>query len=340
MAYKQYTKCVEPNDFTDLSTQSWVGWVLIGAGVAQLLAIVTLAVIAALSPLTSKPAILLAFLLVMQIIAYLTWWLEGRLICLNEADKFCAIIGRVEERGLAGTFKGGDNDYTMNIELAPGQEHLLEVNPKITGIGRGYDDRDKYRKFLHSEFEGSGIYRLREYMYVIAALLALAFYLPWPLDFILSLLAILAALIGWQEQFQPPNQAADPGNPLDVNPNLGDLSPNDLVIVKGEWIYDSLHKGWHEIHPVRFCCRPLKRSDIPEPDDANLDWSDYQVPNPNTGQPMALDDPANVELLKQKWCGMIHDCEDAEDGGSRDDPQLNWSVHPVIDGCNPPIVIT
>ena len=77
MAYKQYTKCVEPKNFVDLSTESWVGWVLIGAGVAQLLAIVTVAVIAALLPLTSKPAILMAFLLVMQIIAYLTWWLEA-----------------------------------------------------------------------------------------------------------------------------------------------------------------------------------------------------------------------------------------------------------------------
>jgi hypothetical protein len=55
---------------------------------------------------------------------------------------------------------------------------------------------------------------------------------------------------------------------------------------------------------------------------------------------MPLDDPANVELLKQKWCGMIKDCDDAEDGGNRDDPQLNWTIHPVIDGCNPPIVIT
>ena len=125
MAYKQYTKCVAPGSFVDLSPENWVGLVLIGQGVLALLAIVTLAVIAALSPLSSKPAILVAIILVGEIIAFLTWWLEGRLICLNEEERNCAIIGRVKSHGLASSFKGGDDDYTMNLILAAGQEHLL-----------------------------------------------------------------------------------------------------------------------------------------------------------------------------------------------------------------------
>lgn len=338
MAYQQYTKCVEPGDFVDMSPENWVGKVLIGAGIVQLLAIVGLAIAAAASPLTSKPAILLAFILVMEIIAFLSWWLEGRLICLNEADRNCAIIGRVKSHGLSDAFKGGDDDYTMNLVLAPGQEHLLEINPKITGIGRGYTTREHYTKELHCEFEGDGIHKLREYLYVIAAMLALAFYLPWPADFILSMLAFLIAIVGAILHFRSPSHASDPGNPLDVNPNLGSLSGGDLVVIKGEWIYDSLHAGWHEIHPVRHCEIIIERENI-DVSDADLGFDDYIVPNPVTGLPMNLEDPVNVELYRQKWCGMIKDGEKAEEEGSRDDPKLDWTIHPLVDGCTPPVII-
>lgn len=340
MAFQQYTRCVDPENFTDVSPENWVGKVLIGAGILQLLAIVGLAIAAALTPLTSKPAILLAILLVLEIIAFLTWWLEGRLICLNEEERNCAIIGRVDTHGLSDDFKGGDDDYTMNLILAPGQEHLLAVNPKITAIGRGYDTREKYRAMLHCEFEGDGIYKLREYMYVILALLTAAFYLPWPVDAIVALLALLIGLFGGITHFRPPNAVPDPGNPLDVNPNLGTLSRGDLVVVKGEWIYDSLHKGWHEIHPVRHCEIIIERHDIINVSDEELDWVHYVVPHPVTGAPMTLEDPANVELYRQKWCGVIRDGEKAEEEGSRDNPQHDWTIHPSVDGCKPPVIIT
>jgi len=340
MAYKQYTKCVAPGSFVDLSPENWVGLVLIGQGVLALLAIVTLAVIAALSPLSSKPAILLAIILVLEIIAFLTWWLEGRLICLNEEERNCAIIGRVKSHGLASAFKGGDDDYTMNLILAAGQEHLLAINPKITNIGRGYTTKEDYLTLLHCEFEGDGIYQLRQYMYAILALLTLAFYLPWPLDFILSLLAILLGILGGIRDFRSPNQATNPGNPLDVNPNLGTLSGGDLIVVKGEWIYDSLHAGWHEIHPVRHCEIILEREHIVVPPGEELDWQHYVVTNPATGQPVDFTDPVSAESYRQYWCGKIREAEDPETGGSRDDPRNDWTIHPLVDGCKPPIIIT
>lgn len=338
MSFKQYTKCVEPGDFLDLSPGSWVGKLLIGEGILALLAVVGLAIAAAVSPLTSKPAILVAFLLVLQIIAFLTWWLEGRLICLDEAERNCAIIGRVVSHGLSDDFKGGDDDYTMNLLLAPGQEHLLAVNSKITSLGRGYDTREKYVAQLHCEFEGDGIYRLREYLYVIAALLAAAFYLPWPLDFILAMLALLIGFLGLRH-FQPPSEAPDPGNPLDVNPNLGTLSGGDLVVVKGEWIYDSLHAGWHEIHPVRHCEIILEAENIAVPEDETLDWVHYVVIDETTGLPVDFTDPASVESYRQVWCGKIRDGEQAEEDGSRDDPGNGWTIHPLVDGCKPPVII-
>jgi hypothetical protein len=339
MAFKQYTKCVAPGSFTDLSPESWVGLLLIGQGVLALLAVVTLAVIAALSPLTSKPAILVAIILVMEIIAYLTWWLEGRLICLDEEERNCAIIGRVQSKGLSDSFKGGDDDYTMNLLLAAGQDHLLAVNTKITNIGRGYTTKEKYLTQLHCEFEGDGIYQLRQYLYVILALLTLAFYLPWPLDFIVSLLAILIGLFGGIMDFRSPSHASDPGNPLDVNEELGTLTRDDLVVVKGEWIYDSLHAGWHEIHPVRHCEIIREREEIHVLDE-DLDWSDYVVINPATGLAVDFTDAVSVESYRQVWCGMIRDAEEPEKDGSRDDPKNDWGVHPLVDGCKPPIIIT
>lgn len=338
MAFQQYTKCVNPAGFTDLSPENWVGKLFIVQGALVLLGVVGLAVAAALTPMTSKPAILVAILLVLEIIAFLTWWLEGRLICLNEAERNCAIIGRVKSHGLAESFKGGDDDYSMNLLLAPGQEHLLAVNPKITNIGRGYSTKEKYFDFLHCEFEGDGIYQIREYMYVILALLTLAFYLPWPLDLIVSALALLIGLLGGLNDFRSPANAPNPGNPLDVNHNLGTLSGGDLVVVKGEWIYDSLHAGWHEIHPVRHCEIILERENILVPD-AELDWPHYVVTNPATGLPVNFLDAASVEDFRQVWCGLIKDGESAEEDGSRDDPKNDWEIHPLVDGCKAPIII-
>jgi hypothetical protein len=58
------------------------------------------------------------------------------------------------------------------------------------------------------------------------------------------------------------------GSPTDVDPSLGDLQPikldpntdkplagADIVYVRGTWVYDSLHEGWNEIHPVKVCAK-------------------------------------------------------------------------------------
>ena len=339
MAYKQYTKCVQPKDFTDASPESWLGKLIIGIGILQVLSIIVLAVLAAATPVSSKPAILLALMLVLEIIAFLTWWLEGRLICLNEEEKNCAIIGRVYSNQLASTFKGGDDDYSMNIILAPGQEHLTAINPKITAIGRGYTSKESYFIKLHCEFEGDGMVKIKEYLYVIAALLTAAYYMPWPMDLILSSLALVIGLIGGYFHFRSPSNASDPGNPLDVNTNLGTLTPGDLVVVKGEWVYDSLHDGWNEIHPVRHCEIVIERHNLDIPADQEPEWSDYLVCNPVTKANMTLDDPQNVKLYRDVWCGLIRDCEEVEYEGSRTNPQNDWHLHPLVDGCKPPDLI-
>ena len=43
------------------------------------------------------------------------------------------------------------------------------------------------------------------------------------------------------------------GTPLDVGVNPGSLDGGAVVVVTGDWVYDSGHAGWNEIHPVKSC---------------------------------------------------------------------------------------
>ena len=175
-------------------------------------------------------------------------------------------------------------------------------------------------------------------MYVILALLTLAFYLPWPLDLIVSAIAFLIGLFGGIKDFRSPESAPNPGNPLDVNENLGTLTNGDLVVVKGEWIYDSLHAGWHETTRSgiarsfarwrRSPCRTARRS-IGRTTSCSI---------PRRVWPSILFS-ASVESYRQVWCGLIGDGETAEEDGSHDDPKNQWEIHPLVDGCKPPIII-
>ncbi len=93
-----------------------------------------------------------------------------------------------------------------------------------------------------------------------------------------------------------------------------------MVVIKGDWVYDSLHDGWNESHAIHAC----QRIDEIDPE---ADW------------PPEMSTSAGVEQLLEEWCEGIEDAEDAEDGGSRDDPANQWEVHPLVDGCKPPVII-
>jgi hypothetical protein len=110
---------------------------------------------------------------------------------------------------------------------------------------------------LHFEFEGSGIKDVLEWASAILALLVAALavlLLLGPYGAILSVIlwiiaAILTAIGGVTTLFDP----LDPGDPTDVDQSLASLKKGDIVVVKGNWTYDSLHIGWNEIHAVHDC---------------------------------------------------------------------------------------
>ena len=341
MTYKQYTSCVQPNNFVNL------GFGAIGIRNIILLLLAYTVIAIGVIIISGGPAFVISFIAaVATVITFLNWWLFGRLICLGDDARNCAIIGMVLSHSPSDPQeKAGDNDYTMNVLLAPGpttldeketdywsapQGHLVEKNPKILGIPRGYvlqGKNLKYLKALHCEFEGDGIRRLLDAAYGVLALLIASLFVPglWIVAAIIALLAILRGI------FAEPG-APGAGTPLDIHPSLGMLDKGHVVVVKGEWIYDSLHDGWNEIHPVR-ACQIIGRLE------EGKEFRDFSYTDLSTGTVFVLDSVDNVERFRNFWCDALKGAEAAEEGGNQDKPEHDWGIHPVIDGCKPPDII-
>ena len=328
MGYRQYTDCVKPSNFVNL------GFTYLG--VMGLIATITTGIIvAAASGPAATVAIAVLIALVTVLISFLYWWLYGRLICLGgERCLVGKVLGRPSVKPLT---KAGDDDASINVLLPPGpfqlgalpltlysesepQGNLVKPQDAIFDIGRSYVEDEghyKYLSALHSEFEGSGIRNLLAWAHVVLALLIALLLVPYPFNvIILWLLSVISVFAGTTAVFDPWN----PGDPADIDPNLGTLKNGDLVVLKGDWVYDSLHDGWNEIHAIHACQR------IGEIDPA-ADW------------PPEMSTTVGVQQLVDEWCRSIADAEEAEEDGSRDDPVNHWEVHPLIDGCKPPVII-
>ena len=205
-------------------------------------------------------------------------------------------------------------------------------------------DKNKiYMKAIHCEFEGDGMHTLLMASYLITALLIASLFVPllWIVAVIITLLVL------WSKIFSPKAKGGPgAGSPLDVNPNLGELNLGDIVVFKGEWVYDSLHDGWNEIHPVK-CCEKLDWFEKPDklklPDGSfdinNFEWKDFKWKDPKTNTVFTLDSITSFELLKNHWCAAFEAAEDAENKGNRTNPLHDWGIHPSVDGCKPPIII-
>jgi hypothetical protein len=377
MTYKKYTNCVQPENFIDLGFTSNgirnIILLLLTTGPIAFIAIILA------GNLTDRALIMGAIALVAPLSTFLYWWLNGRLICLGDDSRNCAIIGMVMSAGASDTRKkAGDNDFTMNVLLAlapthvefnsenklilaepkeaywePPLGHLVAENPKILGIQQGYvqgktlDRKLNYMKAIHCEFEGDGIHTLLMASYLVTALLFAAFLLG---AFSLVIVAVIIALLAvWSKIFSSEARAGTApgaGTPLDVNPNLGDLNLGDVVVFKGEWVYDSLHDGWNEIHPMH-CCEKLDWFEKPDklilPDGSfditKFEWKDFKWQEPGTDTVFTIDSITNFELLHTHWCAVLQHAEDAENKGNKSNPEHDWGIHPAVDGCKPPIIV-
>ncbi len=133
---------------------------------------------------------------------------------------------------------------------------------------------------------------------------------------------------------------ADPGDVEDANVGdepLGALSYGDKVVVYGEHIYDGFHEGWHEFHPLMAVMK--LRPDDPD----NYIEQGGPVPAGASGltdndMEEGLNSPAfraRAVSIKDSWCGELKLAFDDEVIAAREDPLHRWTIHPLVDGCEP-----
>jgi len=355
MAYEQYTRCIAPGLFVERT----LAMLLIRAAVlSPLSAVIALAAGHWYCWLYVAEIYGMAL-----VIAYCRNWLYERLICLGGDVSALGAIVEVNGAKTALFDVDWDNDFTLSLvlqntpfgvlqaeaqEIAPygylikGQDVIRNppVNrdtPGLTAVDRNDaahpGGTGKECAVLHIEFEGSGNYDLLQVAeaglaFSVAALLACL--LPWPVGLVLSvglaILGLLALLLG-----AIIGNSNRPGDPADVNPNLGELHSNndpndglgygaDILYVEGTWVYDSLHEGWNEIHPVKVCTKMGCWKG---------DWNDIFC----TGEDM----PTPPEVVQRLQHGFqVARAEETRINQAR--PEHQWRVHPALDACASDIV--
>jgi hypothetical protein len=344
MAFEQYTRCVKPEDYVPRTLGLLIGRTLLLGPVAIGLALVSA------DPLCFVWAA--EMLGIALVIVYCRNWLYERLICLDPEDQ--GVIGAVASvHGPSSALFDfdWDDDYGVNLLLEntafgmtqPQAQaiqpygYLIEPRPQITDppVSReteGYTTHDpgtgKETAALHCEFEGAGNFNLMQISegmlaFAFAALLACVF-LPFPANVIVSIGLGLAALLGMILGAIVSNYVR-PGSPSDVDPDLGELHPNDednnglgagadIIYIEGTWVFDPLHEGWNEIHPVKVCT-------IVERGGWDGGW----------------DTPPDVILRIR---GAFGEARAEETQTAQAQPEHQWQVHPELDACAPDPIIT
>lgn len=340
MAYRQFTRCIQPTEYKPRSV-----WVI----TLQSLALAPFATVLALG--MAKPWCLLIMLEISPLaflIAWCRYFLYHRLICLGGDRDVIGAIVSIEQRSF--TDLDWDNDYSINLLLENTEfgdtQQVAEVtqpygyliapqsvitNPPVSRATPGNPANDKFGTklncaTLHAEFEGAGMYDLLQISQAmlgiaVAALLACIF-LPFPADVIVTAgLAILAAL-GWLLGAILAKTVRQ-GDPSDVDPGIGTLHVNDnagenglgrgadIVYVQGTWVYDPLHDGWNEIHPIKVCTK---------------------VGTWDGGWP---EQPSDV-VFRARHAFEVARAEETLANQTR--PEHQWQVHPDLDGCAPAVV--
>ena len=339
MPYRQYTRCVQPQDFVDFSRAVRIAAAGITSG----------AIAAALAAAAAEPWCLLIAAeigLLVSVIAYCRIWLYDRLICLGGDVEVIGVVASISPPNTALWDLDWDNDYSINVLMencayrCTGAEaagsmpygNLVRQQPGIASIGRhtpghaAFTDPDgtQHTFGLHCEFEGEGNQTLLDaaeaaLAFAVGALIA-CLLLPWPLALMLGvaalLLMILAAIIG---------NYVRGGSPEDVESGVGELHPiqtdaegnvvpgASMVYVAGTWVYDSLHEGWNEIHPIKAFTL------VGGPEGWPGDW----------GAPPVVIERVNDAL------------DDAESDQTRDHQRKRehqWEIHPSVDGCSSVII--
>jgi hypothetical protein len=118
------------------------------------------------------------------------------------------------------------------------------------------------------------------------------------------------------------------------DPESGNLHDEDCVFVAGDQVYDAGHpEGWLELHPVKhvqlICDHSL-------PDSATAECCPHARSDELAGSVRRFDDPAFHDQVKRfwdRWCNGYQTSQDPVTVKNQDDPENQWCLHPLIDGC-------
>ena len=210
-----------------------------------------------------------------------------------------------------------------------------------------------HQPYLHAEFEGGGIYKLLQALYVLApiatatAIVCSIPVLGWVACAILGAITAAIAIAGVV------NALNDTGAPTVVDPKTGaatdQLHPGrDILLVHGTWVYDSAHEGWNEVHPIKVCqlvgTANYLAGDKVDWDDAIADFmvaaGKWRVDLSKPGVRAFLKDsgapaPQDWRDWVRAWCDGVKSASSPETVDHQGRPENIWHIHPVIDGCQP-----
>jgi hypothetical protein len=282
------------------------------------------------------------------IVGYCYWFLHQRLICLPSlanptvsggSDQLT--IGMVIDilPPYLNTFPDSlDTDYSFGLLVAPNNPgdpqstvegsapygFLVSEQPATQNIGMPYTGHPGTYKptgqtaeTLHCEFEGAGVYDFLLASAISLALAIAAYFVcvlvPFPVGAIIAAILALLSLLGLG--IGAAVGSSDNASPADENPALGgDVHPGDILVVAGSWVYDSGHQpsGWNEIHPIKFCS-PIGHY--------KGEW------------------PPNLTDLETFWATALGDATSTTTIELQKQPQNQWQVHPILDGCEPVVIV-
>jgi hypothetical protein len=176
------------------------------------------------------------------------------------------------------------------------------------------------------------------------------------LGLILGALFALAAAFAAEEVLRGVVEGefeADQGDIEDANVGdspLGPLKEGDRLAVIGIHVFDGLHEGWNEIHPLMAVVR------IPEPA-SYLEWNPAfvdggAIPPPlddftgDAAAPLTAEDIrqglgsatflARATALRDRWCQFLSDAFEEPVREAQQEITHAWTIHPLVDGCAEP----
>lgn len=127
------------------------------------------------------------------------------------------------------------------------------------------------------------------------------------------------------------------------DPESGNIEPEDRIFVAGDLVYDAGHSdGWHEIHPVKHLQKICSHKEVV------IETFDefghiYEVESPNCcpSVPTQPDNPFFpsqsvkdfVTQFWDRWCKNYQVSQEPIVIKNQSEPENQWCLHPLIDGC-------